>query len=295
MSSTGLVARTSDTQLASDPEATRAKHDVITSYAPATTRGHIGLVTSTGRVIRMSVLDIPSLPAVNGTPALSAGAPLGAFIDLPKGESVLCLTPLDSGIALATRSGVIKRVQPDALSNKDSWDIIRLDDKDVVIGATALDEATAESAELVIITAQAQLLHFPASAVRPQGRAAAGMAGIKLGAGDEVLGFSVINDPTQACVVTIAGSTSALPGTDAGSIKVTAFAEYPAKGRATAGVRCHKLRSGEDALIGAWAVSAPPRAATASGVAVELPAIDDRRDGTGTAGTAPIAGVGGSI
>lgn len=295
MSSTGLVARTSDTQLASDPEATRAKHDVITSYAPATTRGHIGLVTSAGRVIRMSVLDIPSLPAVNGTPALSAGAPLGAFIDLPKGESVLCLTPLDSGIALATRSGVIKRVQPDALSNKDSWDIIRLDDKDVVIGATALDEATAESAELVIITAQAQLLHFPASAVRPQGRAAAGMAGIKLGAGDEVLGFSVINDPTQACVVTIAGSTSALPGTDAGSIKVTAFAEYPAKGRATAGVRCHKLRSGEDALIGAWAVSAPPRAATASGVAVELPAIDDRRDGTGTAGTAPIAGVGGSI
>ncbi len=295
MSSTGLIARTSDTQLASDPEATRAKHDVIVSCAPANTRGHIGLVTSAGRVIRMSVLDIPALPAVNGTPALSAGAPLGAFIDLPKGESVLCLTPLESGIALATRSGVIKRVQPDALTNKDSWDIVRLEGLDEVVGACALDEATAESAELVLITAQAQLLHFPASAVRPQGRAAAGMAGIKLGSGDAVIGFAVITDPAQACIVTVAGSSSALPGTDAGTIKVTALSEYPAKGRATAGVRCHKLRSGEDALIGAWAVSAPPRAATASGVAVELPAIDDRRDGTGTPGSAPIAGVGGSI
>jgi len=295
MSSTGLIARTSDTRLASDPDATRAKHDVITSYAPATTRGQIGLVTSAGRVIRMSVLDIPSLPAVHGTPALSAGAPLGAFLDLPKGESVLCLAPLDSGIALATRSGVVKRVLPDALSNKDSWDVIRLDGNDEVVGACALDEATAETAELVFITAQAQLLHFPASAVRPQGRAAAGMAGIKLSTGDTVLGFSVIANPSQACIVTIAGSSSALPGTDAGSVKVTDLAEYPGKGRATAGVRCHKLRAGEDALIGAWAVSAPPRAATASGVAVDLPPVDDRRDGTGIPGTAPIAGVGGSI
>ena len=45
----------------------------------------------------------------------------------------------------------------------------------------------------------------------------------------------------------------------AGRVKVTPFAEYPAKGRATGGVRCHRFLKGEDALVLAWAGAAPAR------------------------------------
>jgi DNA gyrase subunit A len=93
-------------------------------------------------------------------------------------------------------------------------------------------------------------------------------------------------------VVTVAGSAAALPGTDAGSAKVAPFSEFPAKGRATGGVRCHRFLRGEDTLLLAWAGPAPAKATAASGVAVDLPGPVGKRDGSGTPLSAPIAGIG---
>ena len=297
MSSTGLLARTADQRFEQVGDIARANHDVIISAVPATNRGSIGLVTSTGTLIRLSVVDLPALPSVIGIPALSAGAPIGAFVDLPLGESALCLTTLDEtgGIALATANGVVKRVLPDGLTNKDSWEIIRLDEGDQVVGAIGLDEAAAETSELVFVTSDGQLLRFAASAVRPQGRAAGGMAGVRLAPGARVTSFTALTPAASAVVVTIAGSADALPGTDAGSIKITPLAEYPAKGRGTGGVRCHKFRSGEDTLVLAWVGIGQARAATASGVPADLPTVLGKRDGTGSPGTTPISGLGGQL
>ena len=297
MSSTGLLARTADQRFEQVGDIARANHDVIISAVPATNRGSIGLVTSTGTLIRLSVVDLPALPSVIGIPALSAGAPIGAFVDLPLGESALCLTTLDEtgGIALATANGVVKRVLPDGLTNKDSWEIIRLDEGDQVVGAIGLDEAAAETSELVFVTSDGQLLRFAASAVRPQGRAAGGMAGVRLARGARVTSFTALTPAASALVVTIAGSADALPGTEAGSIKITPLAEYPAKGRGTGGVRCHKFRSGEDTLVLAWVGIGPARAATASGVPADLPTVLGKRDGTGSPGTTPISGLGGQL
>ena len=50
-------------------------------------------------------------------------------------------------------------------------------------------------------------------------------------------------------MTTVSGSSDALPGTEAGLVKVTALAEYPGKGRGTGGVRCHRFLKGEDTLI----------------------------------------------
>ncbi len=83
------------------------------------------------------------------------------------------------GLALGTANGVVKRVNPEVLG-RDSWEVIRLDPGDQVVGAV---ELTSTEAELVFVSDDAQLLHFPASAVRPQGRSGGGMAGIKLGPG----------------------------------------------------------------------------------------------------------------
>ena len=121
-----------------------------------------------------------------------------------------------------------------------------------------------KSADLVFLTRQAQLLRFGAGAVRPQGRTAGGMAGIKLAAGDQVMFFgAVAPGDDDAVVVTIAGTNGALPGTAPGAAKVTAFAEYPAKGRATAGVRAHRFLKGEDTLLLGWAGHGPAKASSA--------------------------------
>ena len=92
-------------------------------------------------------------------------------------------------------------------------------------------------------------------------------------------------------MVTASGASTALPGTEPGSVKVTPFSEYPAKGRATGGVRCHRFLKGEDTLVLAWAGTAPARAAAASGAPVDLPAADGRRDGSGVPGSQPVAAV----
>jgi DNA gyrase subunit A len=70
------------------------------------------------------------------------------------------------------------------------------------------------------------------------------------------------------------------------SVKVTPFAQYPAKGRATGGVRSHRFLKGEDGLVLGW-VGSRPAGSTANGSAVELPSPDPRRDGSGAAHPGP--------
>ena len=290
LSSTGLLARTGDAApLPTDD--TRHAHDAVISVVRTSARGEVGLVTSRGRVLRLSVLELPALPATNGSPGLAGGAPLGAFVDLPAAERVLALTTLaegGAGLALGTAAGVVKRVLPEPAPGRSEWEVIGLRDDDELVGAVQL---TSPGVDLVFITSDAQLLRFSAAAVRPQGRPAGGMAGVKLAAGARVVWFGAVDaaaaDPV---VVTVAASSAALPGTDAGSVKVTPFAEYPAKGRGTGGVRCHRFLRGEDALVLGWAGASPPRASTGGGAPLDLPS-HGRRDGSGTPSPAPIAAV----
>jgi DNA gyrase subunit A len=292
LSSTGLLART----LTDDPLPTvggRARHDVIVSAVRSTARGEVAAVTTAGRMLRLGVLDTPALPSTANAPNLSGGAPVSEFLQLDKGELVLCLASLDAesrGLALGTEQGTVKRVSPDHPTNKDAWDVVALKPGDRVAGAV---ELTSEDQELVFLTSDAQLLRFPAAAVRPQGRSAGGMVGVRLAPGARVVFFGAVDAGLDAAVVTVAGSSDALPGTEPGTVKVTPFAEYPAKGRGTGGVRCHRFLRGEDTLILAWAGAAPPRAAAATGVPVDLPDATSRRDGSGTPAAQPIAAVAG--
>jgi DNA gyrase subunit A len=300
LSTTGLLARTAPGESApaddgGPDEEGRSAHDAIVSVAPATVRGTIGAVTSAGRVIKLSVLEFPALPPSAAFPGLSGGTPVSEFTDLEAGETVVALASLDNpqaGIALGTASGVVKRVLPDYPANRDEFEIITLKDDDRVVGAVQL---ASEDRDLVFIASDAQLLHFPAAAVRPQGRSAGGMAGIRLASGASVVWFGAV-DPAAAgaVVVTVAGSDGALPGTGAASVKVTEFSEYPAKGRATGGVRCQRFLKGEDALVLAWAGAAPPHGATEAGGPVDLPGELGRRDGSGLPLLQPLSALGGT-
>ena len=294
LSSAALMARTTNVE-ALPTTGARHRHDVVVAAVQTTIRGHVGLVTSRGRMIRLAALDLPILPPTNGTPSLSGGAPLAAFVDLPKDEQPLVLTSLSPeslGLAVGTAQGVVKRVTTDYPGNKDDWEIISLKGDDHVVGAVEL--ATGDE-DLVFITSDAQLLHFPASCVRPQGRTAAGMAGVKLAAGAHAVFFGAVDPQETNLVVTSSGSSGALPGTEPGSLKVTPYAEFPAKGRSTGGVRCHRFLRREDTLILGWVGGSPATAAAANGVALELPEATGKRDGSGVPAATPINAIAGPL
>ncbi|MFB7747475.1 DNA topoisomerase (ATP-hydrolyzing) subunit A [Streptomyces sp. NPDC056132] len=291
LSSTGLLARTAGGEpFAAGEEDKRVKHDVIVSAVPATQRGDVGVVTSTGRLLRLAVIDLPQLPDTASAPNLSGGAPISEFLSsLEPDETVVCLTTLDEsspGLAIGTEQGVVKRVVPDYPANKDELEVITLKDGDRIVGAAEL--RTGEE-DLVFITDDAQLLRYQASQVRPQGRAAGGMAGIKLTDGAKVISFTAVDPAGDAVVFSVAGSGATLLGDAAVSAKLTPFDQYPRKGRATGGVRCQRFLKGEDKLVLAWAGPAPARAAQTNGTPAQLPEIDPRRDGSGTPLPSPVA------
>ncbi|MFD8884920.1 DNA topoisomerase (ATP-hydrolyzing) subunit A [Streptomyces erythrochromogenes] len=290
LSSTGLLARTANGEpLPQDGGGARAKHDLIVSQVAATARADVGVVTSAGRLLRLSVIDLPQLPDTHAAPNLAGGAPVSEFLSgLEADEKVVCLTSLDEasqGLALGTEQGVVKRVVPDYPANKEELEVITLKDGDRIVGAVEL--RTGEE-DLVFITDDAQLLRYPAGQVRPQGRPAGGMAGIKLSENAKVIHFSAVDPGREAVVFTVAGSHGTLDDSML-SGKLTPFDQYPRKGRATGGVRCQRFLKGEDLLVLAWAGGSPARAAAANGAPAELPAPDPRRDGSGTALPAVVA------
>ncbi|HJC69869.1 DNA topoisomerase (ATP-hydrolyzing) subunit A [Brachybacterium sp. EE-P12] len=295
LTGTGLVARVTGEEKVLR-EGPRGAHDVIVSEVRTSTRSEVGVVTDRGRVLRLSVVDLPSLAPTASAPSLAGGTRLKDLVELEKEEQALGLIRLaeadvsrGGAIALGTRAGVVKRVQLD-FPRTDGFEIISLKDGDAVVGVVDLEED--EDLDLVFITSDAQLLHFPSSGVRPQGRGAGGVAGIKLSGDAHVLSFGVIDVTAPADVVTVAGSSATLPLLQTGSLKVSPLSEFPAKGRSTAGMRCHRFLRGEDCLIGAWVVPHPARASSEAGQPIDLPEPTGRRDGSGTPVPVPIAAVG---
>ncbi|MEU5688507.1 DNA topoisomerase IV [Streptomyces venezuelae] len=295
LSSTGLLARTAHGEPFDEGGAKRVKHDVIVSAVPATARGEVGAVTSDGRLLRLSVVDLPQLPETASAPNLSGGAPVSELLTLEKDEKLICLMTLDEsspGLALGTEQGVVKRVVPDYPSNKEELEVITLKDGDRIVGAAEL--RTGEE-DLVFITDDAQLLRYQASVVRPQGRPAGGMTGVKLADGAKVISFAAVDPATDAVVFTVAGSRGTLDDSVQTTAKLTPFDQYPRKGRATGGVRVQRFLKGEDCLSFAWAGPTPPYAAQRNGTPAELPEIDPRRDGSGVSLKKPVAAVAGPV
>ncbi len=285
LSATGLVARTA----AESEEATetrrrngRVKHDAVAALVHTTARGQVLLVTSRGRAFKTDVLPLPVLPEQAGTVSLRGGMAAKELVPLEKGETVVGIAPLGEqaagspGLALGTKAGVVKICSPEWPVRSDEFEVISLKDGDEVVGATWLTDG---SETLAFVSSEASLLKYPASLVRPQGLKGGGMAGINVGSGSVVFFGAVRTDDDEhgePMVITATGQ----------SVKVTPFSEYPAKGRATGGVRAQRFLKGETELRVAW-IGPRPAGAARNGDPVELPEIDVRRDGSGHAHPGP--------
>lgn len=286
LTASGLLGRLSEEEFG-QTSSRRKKHDAVRSRVLTTTRSDLLFVTSKGRALRIHAADVPPATSNDHTSFVTAADFLGVRSD----EQVLCCLDANEArtLALGTKQGVVKRVLPDYPS-KEEFEVISLKDNDEVIGAAL----TNDTDFLVFVTAQAQLLHYSASNVRPQGRPAGGMAGISLDESDRVVFFGSYSPESDSKVVTVANFSGALAGVDPGSIKLSAISEFPIKGRATGGVRAHKFLKGEDQLALAF-IGASPAAIGKSGSPVELPESLSKRDASGDALNTPIVFIGENI
>ena len=334
MSATGLIARTTPSAMdvfnARSTSDERLRDDQITTIFETSTRATYGLVTSAGRLVLAHVVDLPALPAA-ATLSLKGGVQADELIGMTestdpiRGERVITAIAMEQptsgktsakdesedggaaeakplpSLAIGTRNGVIKRWNREAPTTMDSWPVIDLKDGDEVVFAAVAEDDD----RLVFISSDSSLLTFEATNVRPQGRTAGGMAGIKLAKGARVAAFNVVpagkvawtyeegenglTSGSGAVVLTVAGDSDALPGTENGAAKVTPLEMYPTKGRATGGVRSQRFLKGQNTLILAWAGLYPLHASTSAGSPVELPKPDMRRDGSGVDLASPIA------
>jgi DNA gyrase subunit A len=284
LSATGLVARTAaESEEASEARRRngRARNDAVAAVVHTTARGQILVVTSKGRAFKTDVLPLPVLPEQVGTVSLSGGMAAKELVPLEAGEKVVGIAPLSDtespGLALGTRQGVVKVCAPEWPVRSDEFEVITLKDGDEIVGATWLSDG---GETFAFVSSDASLLRYEASLVRPQGLKGGGMAGIKLAAGTHVVFFGAVRtddeEHGESMVVTATGVT----------VKVTPFSEYPAKGRATGGVRVHRFLRGESALCLAW-IGSRPAGSTDTGSSVELPDVDVRRDGSGHAHPGP--------
>jgi DNA gyrase subunit A len=251
----------------------RTKDDLLVASIDCSVRALVGAVTNTGRLLHLHPIDIPAcegkdrgIKIEDALPELARGERVVGFVDAG---------PESRMIVLATREGFVKRMAGKDMPKKDGQEIIGFkSDTDEVVSVAALPLNSEDTADIVLVTTNAQLLKFTASSVRPQGRTGAGVAGIKLAEGAHVLSMTAVPaDIADQVVLTL---------TDGGNAKWTPLVDYPAKGRAGAGVRCMKMLRTETGLVAARVGALETIAGVAaSGASAKLPAAAARRDASG--------------
>jgi DNA gyrase subunit A len=273
LTASGQIQRT---QLKPEPLAKRKKHDALQTVIESSTRSDIGFLSSDGVMHRVHASDIPA-SETSFDVATSTNA--AEFLGLAKNNKVLGAFPLtdDTVIAMGTKQGVVKRLSADFVA-KSAFEVIALKPGDELVGAAL----STDDHDLVFVTNDAQLIRFEASAVRPLGRGAAGMAGAKLGNNARAIYFSSIPKDDNQVVLTAANNSESLGAVDAGSAKLSSLSEFPAKGRATAGIRAHKFIRDENQLYFAYVGFLPVLVCGSSGKAIEINEKVAKRDSSGT-------------
>jgi DNA gyrase subunit A len=201
-----------------------ADDDFVADMFAASTHDHILVFTTKGRVYQKKVFELPSGSRI------SRGRPIVNVIDLQEDEKVVAILPVaefhdDHTVFFATKSGTVKKTGASAYAKIRSTGIIAISIEE---GDDLVDvQMTHAGMDVVLATKNGQLIRFNDDQVRPMGRDARGVRGIKLRGDDQVVGMTAFEPDSTATLLTVCEN---------GYGKRTALEEYPTKNRAGMGV-----------------------------------------------------------
>ncbi len=203
LSTTGLIGRA---QLGARKRSQFGRHDLLTACLEAENDDVVAAITSTGRIIATPVAAIPEISG------RSRGSSASEVFGTIRSEVVLSIvSPTSEAVMLVTAAGTLKRIDiADAAKGRAAKQIISLKPKDKVVAAFYANDAT----QVVLISAEGRALRTQASSIRVQGRSAAGVVGMKLRSGDEIIAAAATyGDEALICLDT-SGAVSLTPAHD---------------------------------------------------------------------------------
>jgi DNA gyrase subunit A len=180
------------------------EQDFVERLFIASTHAYILFFTTKGRVHWLKVHELPQLGRA------ARGKALANVLQLAESESVRTTLPVrafdeaeDDYVLLCTRKGVVKKTRLDAYANPRRGGIIaiQLGDDDELIAACR----TNGRQEVIIASSDGKSIRFPEDQVRAMGRTAAGVRGMSLREGDEVVGMEILSPGATVLTVTEKG------------------------------------------------------------------------------------------
>jgi len=254
--------------------------DIVEHFFTASTHDWLLFFTNQGRVYRAKVHELPDA----GRDARGQHvANLLAFKPNETIASVISISDYTSlpYLVIATKSGNIKKSPLVEYDSPRSGGLIAitLKEKDEVVAASALTNKD----ELLLISKKGMSLRFTADdeSLRPMGRSASGVIGMKFRSGDELLSMATIRDERKTEDLFV------LTATDGGFGKRTNLDEYRSQGRGGIGVKAAKIdENSRGGLIGALVVKSSDEILliTSSGVVMRTPTKEVRETGRDTMG-----------
>jgi DNA gyrase subunit A len=217
--------------------ATRVKdEDFVDRLFVANTHDTILCFSSRGKVYWLKVYQVPQ--ASRG----SRGKPIVNLLPLEAGERIYTILPVrefdaDSFVFMATSGGTVKKTPLSQFSRPRSSGIIAIDlrNSDKLVDARITDG----EAEILLVASSGKSIRFRESDVRPMGRGAAGVRGIKLPEGHEVIALSIVQDGLV------------LTATENGYGKRTSVEDFPVQGRGGQGVIAIQTTARNGRTVGA--------------------------------------------
>jgi DNA gyrase subunit A len=222
------------------------------------------LCNSKGLSWALDISDVPLAPV-----------PLSSVVEGPEIENLVGMVSLGDPLALVTRQGLVKRIEDDTPT---ATQFSRAASGLVLMNIATDDELVSVSRclsedEIVCISSDAQLLRMRAAQVRPQGRSAAGMAGMRLRAGSQIVAAAAVSDPSASGVALV---------TDALNAKWSPLSEYPLLGRATSGVRAMAMKKADTNVANAFIGLTPPMLVSLKNKITAFPWTPSKRDASGS-------------
>lgn len=211
---------------------TTKKEDIVQHLFTTTTHCDLLFFTTLGRVFQLKAYDVPKAGRT------AKGQALVNFLQVSQEEKVSAVLPLrelgkSKYLVMATRQGMIKKVDMGDFENVRRSGLIAIK----LRGEDRLQwvKPSGGKDEVVLVSARGQAIRFEEKDVRPMGRAASGVRGIRLKNGDQVVGMDIVKDstPSQKKAIIVV--------TEQGFGKRTPLKGYKVQGRGGSGIKTAKI------------------------------------------------------
>jgi DNA gyrase subunit A len=251
--------------------------DFIDKLFVANTHDTILCFSSKGKVYWLKVYELPQAGRI------ARGKPMVNLLPLEDGERISAILPIreyspDKYVLLATSDGTVKKTALPDYSRPRASGIIAVDlrDDDQLIGVAITDGGQ----DIILVSDSGKAIRFAESEVRPMGRAAHGVRGIRLGSGQRVISLMMVEQH----------SITLLVATERGYGKRTSVDAFPCQRRGGQGVIAIQASARNGNLVGAVMVAEDDEIMliTDAGTLVRTPAKDISVLGRNTMGVTLI-------